>query len=81
MLAGLSHEAPIEPRVLGAYTLLDVLGEGGMGIVYRAEHMRTGERVAIKTVRVRHERQLESLRREINLYDKTLSERPWVVVD
>ena len=65
MLAGLSLEAPTEPRVLGEYRLLDVLGEGGMGIVYRAEHMRSLERVAIKTVRVRHERQLEGLRREI----------------
>jgi serine/threonine protein kinase/tetratricopeptide (TPR) repeat protein len=65
MLAGLFEEAPSRPRVLGAYRLLDVIGEGGMGIVYRAEHEITRERVAIKTVRVRHERQLEGLRREI----------------
>ncbi len=36
-----------------------------MGIVYRGEHVTTLERVAVKTVRVAHERQLESLRREI----------------
>jgi tetratricopeptide (TPR) repeat protein len=36
-----------------------------MGIVYRAEHATTREPVAIKTVRVRNERQLESLRREV----------------
>jgi serine/threonine protein kinase/tetratricopeptide (TPR) repeat protein len=36
-----------------------------MGIVYRAEHEVSRERVAVKTVRVAHERQLEGLRREI----------------
>jgi serine/threonine protein kinase/tetratricopeptide (TPR) repeat protein len=45
--------------------LLDVIGEGGMGIVYRAEHVATRDPVAIKTVRLTHERELESLRREI----------------
>ncbi len=51
--------------MIGSYRLLDVIGEGGMGIVYRAEHVETRDRVAIKTVRLTHERELESLRREI----------------
>src|SRR5262245_30448147 len=53
------------PQILGAYRVLEWIGEGGMGVVYRAEHRETGERVAIKTVRLPQEGQLAGLRREI----------------
>ena len=65
MHAGLSIAETTPPQRLGPYRLLDVLGEGGMGIVYRAEHVESRELAALKTVRVRNERQLESLRREV----------------
>jgi serine/threonine protein kinase len=38
-------------RVLGSYKLLECIGRGGMGRVYRAEHVRLGRRVALKLLR------------------------------
>jgi serine/threonine-protein kinase len=36
---------------IGPYVVLDKLGEGGMGKVFRARHARTGRQVALKVVR------------------------------
>ena len=35
-------------QIVGNYKLLDVLGEGGMGAVYKAEHILIGKKVALK---------------------------------
>src|SRR5689334_16470371 len=51
---------------IGPYVLLDVLGEGGMGVVYRARHATSTEPVALKTIRLPREHLLANLRREIH---------------
>lgn len=41
------------PPVLGAYEVKEVIGRGGMGIVYRAIHQRLGKTVAVKLIAAR----------------------------
>ncbi|WP_437765334.1 protein kinase [Sorangium sp. So ce281] len=62
---GAASDAPDEPRQLGPYRIIERLGQGGMGVVFRAVHDLTGEEVAIKTVRgVNDADHLAAIRRE-----------------
>ncbi len=54
----------MERRQISDYQVIDVLGRGGMGVVYEAIHT-SGVAAAVKTVRVATESTLESIRREI----------------
>lgn len=53
------------PTRAGPYRLLDQLGEGGMGVVFRAEHVETGAIAAVKTIRALEGPLLSSFRREV----------------
>ncbi|MCO5171243.1 MAG: hypothetical protein M9894_33495 [Planctomycetes bacterium] len=47
---------------VGPYAVLEQLGRGGMGAVFRAQDTRTGEEVALKLLAVEEERVRLSLR-------------------
>jgi tetratricopeptide (TPR) repeat protein len=53
-------------RQFGPYRVRSILGQGAMGVVYRAEHVQSGERVALKVSRFLSEAALDGIRREIH---------------
>ena len=64
---------PREKRVFGKYQLLEEIGYGGMGLVYRAMHMDIGRVVALKILKgasFAQEQQIRMFRREIEAMAK-----------
>ncbi len=53
-------------RSLGNYRLLEVLGQGGMGVVYLGEHSLLGRRAAIKVLRSEMSRRADIVARFFN---------------
>lgn len=51
----------------GPYKVIDMIGRGGMGIVYRAENIFSGEIVAVKTIRVFRENLIQNIQKEIRI--------------
>lgn len=60
----LSRPSPI-PDHVGPYAILDTLGRGGMGVVYRARHITKGSLAALKMVFAPNAAALAGIRQEI----------------
>ena len=60
-------ESPFEEaNRIGPYRIVDLIGRGGMGAVFRAQHEQTGEWVALKKVLAARGHDIGGMRREID---------------
>ena len=64
MLTGEAEKIAL-PDTIGPFRILRFIGRGGMGIVYEAERISDGQRVAVKTVAVNSAGLLGAIRVEV----------------
>ena len=55
---------------LGSYRIVSAIGQGGMGVVYRAEHTLLGKQVAIKVL-------LREMSTDASLVERFFNELLW----
>ena len=68
-----NHELDIGSEIDGRYRIIELIGEGGMGKVYLAEHVEIGKRVALKVLHPSYSRMpdlVERFRREARAASK-----------
>ncbi len=70
-----------DPSAIGPYDIVEVLGFGGGGVVYKGCHRETGELVAIKTLHAFLEDRLSHLRWEIHALARLRHPRIVRIVD
>lgn len=56
--------------IVGPYRIIEPLGEGGMGVVYRAHHETSEQPVALKTVKALAPTWVHGIRREIHALNR-----------
>jgi serine/threonine protein kinase len=64
------NEDHFDPKIIGEYEILETIGEGGYGIVYKARHQPTNLIVAVKTISketISSEKQKEIIFSEMNI--------------
>jgi serine/threonine protein kinase len=68
-----THELDVGSEIEGRYRIIELIGEGGMGKVYLAEHVEIGKRVALKVLHPSYSRMpdlVERFRREARAASK-----------
>jgi serine/threonine protein kinase len=68
-------------EMIGSYRVLSQIGQGGMGVVYLAEHPLIGRKVAIKVILPEHSHQKDALTRFFNEARATARLRHPALVD